>query len=88
MPSDEETNLGAESHEGSEAVALRPDADRGLVGPTPLHGEAAAWVFIAAFIGMAIAWSNGALPPWAGALIGGAVVFVPAVFWIASHEPA
>lgn len=46
----------------------------------PLAGfDAASWILITAFAGMAIAWETGSVSPWVGLLIGGGAAFLIAV---------
>jgi hypothetical protein len=44
-----------------------------------LYLDAATWVVIAAFAGMALAWATALAPAWAGLLIGGGIAFFIAV---------
>jgi hypothetical protein len=64
-----------------------PPSDPDLEGPLiPVHPsgpllyvDAATWVVIAAFAGMALAWATALTPAWAGLLIGGGIAFLIAV---------
>jgi hypothetical protein len=49
-----------------------------------IYQDAAVWVFIAAFIGLAICWSTGWTSPWLGALLGGGIAYVGGAIVIAA----
>jgi uncharacterized protein YjbJ (UPF0337 family) len=52
------------------------------------YKEAAAWVFIAAFVGLAISWGTGVVAPWVGVAAGAAVAFLAGgVIIAATSEP-
>jgi hypothetical protein len=41
-----------------------------------LAPHASVWIFIAAFVGLAVAWRTGAVPVWAGIAIAGGTAFL------------
>jgi hypothetical protein len=67
--------------EEGESTTLPESPKAGIV-----RQDAAVWVFIAAFIGLAVAWSTGFAAPWAGALIGGGIAFLIGAIAIAAQE--
>jgi hypothetical protein len=52
-----------------------------------LYDDVAVWVFITAFIGLAIAWSTGRVAPWIGALTGGVLAYLIGALVIALCGP-
>jgi hypothetical protein len=52
------------------------------------YNDAAAWVFIAAFVGLAISWGTRVVAPWAGAAAGAAIAYLAgAVIIAATSDP-
>jgi hypothetical protein len=64
--------------------AVDPDEDP--VEPTAdLSRAAGAWVYIAAFAGIALAWSTSLAAPWVGGAAGAAVAFAVGTLVIAAR---
>lgn len=51
-----------------------------------LSNDAAVWVFIVAFVGMAVGWSTHWFAPWLGAVAGGIFAFLMGALIIALRD--
>ena len=81
-------NKPASSHPSpATGQPLADDSPHLTAHQAALYDVAAVWVFIAAFVGMAVAWSSGWAPAWLGALTGGTIAFFLGAWLISRLSP-
>jgi hypothetical protein len=89
LPQEGDMDEGVRERDSSESVSggaesgLPPRSISALEGV--LYQDAAVWVFISAFIGLAAAWGSGMMAPWIGALIAGGLTYLGAAVAMASR---